>query len=217
MYPEGFQTQVEVERTTRPLCGAVRPGHFRGVTTVVTKLFHLVRPHVAVFGEKDWQQLVTVRRMVADLDFGIEVIGVPTVRDADGLALSSRNERLGAVERAAAACVPQALRAVAELAAAGERSGAALLGAVRGVLAAEPRVRIEYAELRDPETLEEVAAVDGRALVAVAVWIGDVRLIDNCVVEASNSASRRAEPGGPDGAGATSAAPQAAAATGEPT
>jgi pantoate--beta-alanine ligase len=182
MYPEGHQTHVEVEGVTRPLCGARRPGHFRGVTTVVTALFHLVRPHVAVFGEKDYQQLVTVRRLAHDLHFGVELVGVPTVREADGLALSSRNQRLGPAERGAAACVPRALRAAAALAAGGERGAAALLEAARRELAGEPLVRVEYAELRDPETLDEVAATDGGAVLAVAVWVGAVRLIDNCIV-----------------------------------
>src|SRR5439155_6364204 len=131
MYPEGFQTTVEVARLTAPLCGAARPGHFRGVTTVVTKLFHAVRPHVAVFGEKDWQQLAVVRRMADDLDFGIEIVGVPIVREVDGLALSSRNRRLGAAERAAARCVPRALDAAASMAATGETRPGMIVGRVK--------------------------------------------------------------------------------------
>src|SRR5215469_7035549 len=120
MYPEGFQSAVEVTRLTEPLCGAARPGHFRGVTTVVTKLFHAVRPDVAVFGEKDFQQLAVIRRMTADLDFGIEIVGVPTVREADGLAMSSRNRLLSPVEREAARCVPRALEAAAVAVARGD-------------------------------------------------------------------------------------------------
>jgi len=108
MYPDGFQSQVTVDRITTSLCGAHRPGHFRGVTTVVTKLFHAVQPHVALFGEKDYQQLVAIKRMVRDLDFGIEVVGVSTVREDDGVALSSRNQRLNPRERQAATCVPRA-------------------------------------------------------------------------------------------------------------
>src|SRR5205823_1734015 len=119
MYPEGYQTAVEVAALATPLCGKARPGHFRGVTTVVTKLLHAVRPHVAVFGEKDWQQLAVVRRMATDLDFGIEIVGVPTVREADGLALSSRNRRLVPAEREAARCVPRALDAAAAMVAPG--------------------------------------------------------------------------------------------------
>jgi len=179
MYPEGFQTAVEVAALTVPLCGKTRPRHFRGVTTVVTKLFHAVRPHLAVFGEKDWQQLAVVRRMAADLDFGIEIVGVPTVREADGLALSSRNRRLSADEREAARCVPRALDAAAEMAATGETRPAMIVGRVEMEIAASPRARLEYAEVRDPETLEEVEEVTAPALLGVAVWVGDVRLIDN--------------------------------------
>jgi pantoate--beta-alanine ligase len=114
MYPEGYETHVEPGTLADPLCGAGRPGHFRGVTTVVSKLFNAVRPHVALFGEKDYQQLAVIRRMTADLDFGIEIVGVPTVREPDGLALSSRNRRLGVDDRQAAVCVPRALAAAAQ-------------------------------------------------------------------------------------------------------
>ena len=179
MYPEGFQSAVEVARLTEPLCGAARPGHFRGVTTVVTKLFHAVRPDVAVFGEKDYQQLAVIRRMTADLDFGIEIVGVATVREPDGLALSSRNRRLGADDRAAARCVPRALDAAADVVRAGERRAAAVVARATAVIGAEGRARLEYAELREPETLAEVTEVAGPALLALAVWVGGVRLIDN--------------------------------------
>jgi pantoate--beta-alanine ligase len=182
MYPEGFRSAVDVAGLTEPLCGRTRPGHFHGVTTVVTKLFHAVRPDVAVFGEKDWQQLAVVRRMTADLDFGIDIVGVPTVREADGLALSSRNQRLAPDDRVAARCVPQALAAAEAAVAAGETRGPAIVARVEAVLAAEPRARLEYAELRDPETLEEVREVAAPALLALAVWVGGVRLIDNCVL-----------------------------------
>src|SRR5262249_20888654 len=126
MYPEGFQSHVEVERLAAPLCGAARPGHFRGVTTVVTKLFHAVRPHVAVFGEKDFQQRAVIRGMTGALDLGIEIVGVATVREDDGVALSSRNRRLAAA-RPAAGCVPAALTAAAGMVAGGERRAAAVL------------------------------------------------------------------------------------------
>ena len=179
MYPEGFQSAVEVARLTEPLCGAARPGHFRGVTTVVTKLFHAVRPDVAVFGEKDYQQLAVIRRMTADLDFGIEIVGVATVREPDGLALSSRNRRLGADDRAAARCVPRTLDAAAAVVRAGERRAAAVVARATAVIGAEGRARLEYAELRDPEMLAEVTEVAGPALLALAVWVGGVRLIDN--------------------------------------
>jgi pantoate--beta-alanine ligase len=179
MYPEGFASAVEVARLTEPLCGRARPGHFRGVTTVVTKLLHAVRPDCAVFGEKDWQQLAVIRRMTADLDFGIEIVGVPTVREADGLALSSRNRLLGPEERKAARCVPRALAAAEAVARAGE---AAILARATAEIAAEPRARLEYAELRDPQTLEEVVEVTSPTLLALAVWVGGVRLIDNTLL-----------------------------------
>jgi pantoate--beta-alanine ligase len=182
MYPEGFQSAVEVGGLAEPLCGAGRPGHFRGVVTVVTKLFHAVRPDLAVFGEKDWQQLAVVRRMTADLDFGVEIVGVPTVREADGLALSSRNRLLAAEDRAAARCVPRALAAAAVARDAGERRAAALVGAATAVLAAEPRARLEYAEIRDPDSLEAVEEAAAPVLLALAVWVGGVRLIDNRVL-----------------------------------
>jgi pantoate--beta-alanine ligase len=182
VYPEGFQTAVEVARLAEPLCGVNRPGHFRGVTTVVTKLFHAVRPDVALFGEKDFQQLAIVRRMTADLDFGIEIVGVPTVREADGLALSSRNRLLDAESRAAAACVPRALDAAEAAVARGERSAAAVADVAIRTITAEARARLDYAELRDPETLEVVEEVGAPTLLALAVWVGGVRLIDNRVL-----------------------------------
>jgi pantoate--beta-alanine ligase len=182
MYPEGFRTAVDVSQLTEPLCGAQRPGHFRGVTTVVTKLFHAVRPHVAVFGEKDYQQLAVVRRMTADLDFGIDIVGVPTVREADGLALSSRNVRLAPEARIAARCVPRAAEAVRQ----GETRAAAVVDRAAQIIAAESQARLEYAELRDPETLDEVAEVRGPALLALAVWVGGVRLIDNRILGGTN-------------------------------
>ena len=182
MYPEGFQSSVEVGNLTAPLCGAGRPGHFKGVTTVVTKLFLAVRPHVAVFGEKDFQQLAVIRRLTADLDFGVEIVGVPTVREADGVALSSRNRLLAAEDRVAARCLSQALTRAAETMAAGETRAVAIVNHTRAVLASEPRARVEYAELRDPTTLEPVEEVRSPALLALAVWVGGVRLIDNRVL-----------------------------------
>jgi pantoate--beta-alanine ligase len=182
MYPEGFQSSVEVAKLTEPLCGASRPGHFRGVTTVVTKLFHAVRPDAAVFGEKDFQQLAVIRRMTADLDFGIEIVGVPTVREADGLAMSSRNRLLSRAEREAARCVPSALDAAAALVARGETRADAIVSAAAAMIAAEPHARVDYCEARDPETLDVVEAVTGPTLLALAVWVGSVRLIDNRVL-----------------------------------
>lgn len=179
MYPEGFASAVEVAGLSEPLCGRTRPGHFRGVTTVVTKLFHAVRPHSALFGEKDWQQLAVIRRMTADLDFGIDIVGVPTVREADGLALSSRNRLLSPEARTAARCVPRALEVAAAAVSAGETAAAAIVARAAAAIAAEPQARLDYAELRDPESLAEVEELTGPALLALAVWVGGVRLIDN--------------------------------------
>jgi pantoate--beta-alanine ligase len=158
------------------------------VTTVVTKLFHAVQPHVAVFGEKDYQQLVTIKRMVDDLNFGIDVVGVPTVREADGVALSSRNRLLQPRERAAARCMPRALRAARDAAAAGERSRHGLLAALEREIAAEPLARLEYAELCDPDTLDALPELTRAGRLAVAVWVGQVRLIDNCPITAEPAA-----------------------------
>ncbi len=183
MYPPGFQTHTEVEQLTQGLCGAGRPGHFRGVATVVSKLFHITEPDVAVFGEKDFQQLTTIRRMVRDLDFAIEVVGVPTAREADGLALSSRNAYLGPSERRAALAIPRALEAVRQLVARGEQDGLRLLAEGRRVLNEESKLRTEYLVLSEPETLREVERIDGPTLLAVAARIGGTRLIDNCILE----------------------------------
>lgn len=182
MYPEGFASGVEVAGVSEPLCGQSRPGHFRGVTTVVTKLFHAVRPDAAVFGEKDWQQLAVIRRMAADLDFGIEIVGVPTVREADGLALSSRNRLLGPEARTAARCVPRALAAAAAAVTAGDTAAAVIVERATAAIAAEPLARLEYADIRDPDSLTEVDVVTGPALLAVAVWVDGVRLIDNRIL-----------------------------------
>jgi len=148
----------------------------------VTKLFHAVRPHVAVFGEKDYQQLAVIRRMTADLDFGIEIVGLPTVRESDGLALSSRNRLLNAEARVAARCVPAALDAAAADAARGVTDAATIRRSALTVVEAEPMARLEYAECRDPNTLAEVGVVERPTLLAICVWIGDVRLIDNRVL-----------------------------------
>lgn len=179
MYPNGFDTHVEPGAIADRLEGAFRPGHFRGVTTVVAKLFGAVRPDVAVFGQKDYQQLTVIRRMSADLDMGIEVAAMPTVRDADGVAMSSRNRRLTPAQRDAAVCVPQALQAVADALAAGQRDVAALVAVGRAVVDAEPLAAFEHLEIVHPETLESLASVERDAVAVTAVWFGDVRLIDN--------------------------------------
>ncbi len=191
MYPEGAATWVDVDRLTEPLCGASRPGHFRGVTTVVSKLFLAAKPHVAVFGEKDFQQLAVIRRMARDLGFDVEVVGAPTLRESDGLALSSRNVRLGREARAQATVLVRALDAAEAAVASGERSHEAILSRVRAEIAKAPRARLDYAELRDPESLERAAGtLASPTLLALAVRFepdpdgsgGAVRLIDNRVL-----------------------------------
>ncbi len=182
LYPSGFQTYVTVEHLSRPLCGASRPGHFRGVATVVAKLFHIVEPDVAVFGEKDYQQLQVIRRMVRDLDMPVEIVGVPTVREPDGLALSSRNAYLDADQRKQALALWKGIQHARELVGRGETRAEAIQRAVRGILE-EAGLRVDYVELRHPETLEPVDAVAPAALLALAAFVGKTRLIDNCVLE----------------------------------
>lgn len=181
MYPDGFQTGVTPGQLGDVLEGAHRPGHFRGVTTVVTKLFLATRPDVAVFGEKDFQQLAILRRMTADLDFGIEVVGLPTVREADGLAMSSRNRRLSPGQRAAAVVVPRLLDAVVAAAATPPVTSGALAALAAEIASAEPLARLEHLDVVDADTLEHLDVVDGSrpAVALAAVWFGDVRLIDN--------------------------------------
>ena len=194
IYPAGSQTFVTVEQLAQPLCGAHRPGHFRGVATVVLKLFTVVQPHVAVFGEKDFQQVALIRRMVRDLFLDIDVVGAPIVREADGLAMSSRNRHLTAPERAAALCLSAALDAAEAAVVAGTHDPAVVLAAANDAIAREPLARVDYVSLVDPDTLAPVAGVDDRALLALAVWIGSTRLIDNrlLVVPAIKSERRSA-------------------------
>jgi pantoate--beta-alanine ligase len=186
MYPPGFQTYVEVRELERGLCGDRRPGHFRGVATVVLKLIHLVQPTVILLGEKDFQQLQVLRRMVRDLDLDIEVVGMPIVREADGLAMSSRNAYLSPAERVRALELSHALEAARALFVAGERAAPVLLRGARDVLeraAAEGGLRLEYLELCDAETLKRVdGAVERPAVLALAAFVGSTRLIDNVVL-----------------------------------
>jgi pantoate--beta-alanine ligase len=179
MYPEGFETQVVPGRLAGVMEGGMRDGHFEGVLTVVAKLFGAVRPHLAVFGEKDFQQLAIVSRMVDDLDMGVEIVPGPIVREPDGLALSSRNRLLSPDDRVAARCVPRSLDAAATAAEAGERDVAAIESAARAVVVAEPRARLEYVTVFDPQTLQPIHSLTIPARIATAVWFGDVRLIDN--------------------------------------
>lgn len=179
MYPEGYSTWVDLEGLTAGLCGRSRPGHFRGVCTVVTKLLNICRPDRAYFGEKDAQQLVVVTRMARDLNLAVEIVPCPTVREADGLALSSRNARLTAEQRQEAPVLYRALLAARELLHGGERDAAVLDGTVRSVLAEATLGRIDYVEIVNKADLSPVVTVRGECLVAVAVWFGDTRLIDN--------------------------------------
>jgi pantoate--beta-alanine ligase len=179
MYPEGFETHVQPGSLGDVLEGVHRPGHFRGVTTVVAKLFHATRPHVAVFGEKDFQQLTIIRRMNADLDMGIQILGLPTVREADGLALSSRNRRLTDTQRAAAVCVPRMLDTVVHLYRGGEVDTSVLTEVGREVVLTEPLARLEHIVIVDGRTLLGVPVADDHSVAVTAVWFGDVRLIDN--------------------------------------
>jgi pantoate--beta-alanine ligase len=182
MYPAGHRTFVEVAQLQDGLCGARRPGHFRGVATVVTQLFALARPHLAVFGEKDWQQLQIIRRLAADLHLGVEVVGMPIVREADGLAMSSRNAYLSPAERTRALALGRGLGAARARWAAGERQGDVLREAVRVELRAA-EVREDYVELVTPDTLEPLARAErADARLLVAGFVGTTRLIDNTAV-----------------------------------
>ena len=182
MYPPGASTFVDVDGVADRLCGRSRPGHFRGVATVVAKLFHAVEPDVAYFGQKDAAQVAIIRKMVRDLSFDIEIVVVPTVREADGLALSSRNAYLSPAERRQALVLYRALCRVQTLADQGERSARDLIEAGKDVLREERTVRLDYLEIVNPETLEPVSDVPQGALVAVAAFVGTTRLIDNIVL-----------------------------------
>lgn len=179
MYFEDRSTVVEETALSETLCGASRPGHFRGVCTVVAKLFHLLRPEIAFFGEKDFQQLAIIRRMVRDLNFPVKIIGVPTVREADGLALSSRNQYLNTAERFDATVLRRAALAVKERADSGENSVAHLLAVARETITRVSSARIDYVEIVDGESLQRLSSLNERAVLALAVFIGKTRLIDN--------------------------------------
>jgi pantoate--beta-alanine ligase len=183
MYPPDFRSAVVVEGLSDRLEGRSRPGHFRGVTTVVLKLFEIVQPRFAYFGRKDAQQARLIRQMAADLNLDASVVVCPIVREADGLALSSRNVYLKGDDRRAATALSLSLAAVRDEIAKGERDTARLLAALRRVLAKEPRVALDYAEIVDNETLEPVASLRGTCYVLLAAKVGDTRLIDNALIE----------------------------------
>jgi pantoate--beta-alanine ligase len=183
MYPRLQRAFVEVETLTDHLCGEFRPGHFRGVATVVTKLFNIVQPGRAYFGEKDAQQLAVIRRLVADLNMPLAIVEVPTVRESDGLAISSRNAQLTAEQRRSATILYQALAAAREQAAHGEREAAAIKQRALTLLSEQPAVRLEYLEVVDSEEMQPVERIEKPVRIAAAVWVGATRLIDNVLVE----------------------------------
>ena len=186
IYPEGFNTVVEVEGLDRELCGSTRPGHFRGVCTVVNKLFNIVTPTRAYFGEKDYQQLAIIRRMVTDLNIPVEVKGCPIVRDEEGLALSSRNARLSEDERKRALIISRTLRELRDSVSAGEKETPKLVRCAVESIERVSGARVDYLEVVDRDTLQRVETIDSGALAAVAVFIGKVRLIDNILVGERN-------------------------------
>jgi pantoate--beta-alanine ligase len=179
MYPLPQLTFTEVTRLSDHLCGKFRPGHFRGVATVVLKLFNIVQPDRAYFGEKDMQQLAVIRRMVADLNVPVQIVGVPTVRESDGLAISSRNQYLNAAERKAASVLYRALQTAAEEVRSGQRDASRIREVAMRVLDREPLIRVEYVEAVDPLEMQPLSSVSGPARIAAAIWIGNTRLIDN--------------------------------------
>jgi len=183
MYPQGYQTWVEVESMTHPLEGAMRPGHFRGVTTIVAKLFNAIQPHKAYFGRKDAQQAAVIRQMVRDLNFPIEIVVCPIIREADGLAMSSRNVYLDPAQRKAATVLSRSLRAAKEAYENGERDADQLRQVMKDVLSKEPLAQMQYVSCADYETLEELEVVNKKALLSMAVYFGKTRLIDNFVLE----------------------------------
>jgi len=181
MYPEHYQTYVNVENVTQNLCGMSRPGHFRGVTTVCAKLFNIVKPHSAIFGKKDFQQLVAIKRMVIDLNMDLDIIGMPIVREPDGLAMSSRNVYLKTDEREGALSLSRSLNIAKEMYDRGERDVAAILAQVRKYIERHPHTNIDYAKICDTTTLKDIGNIEGESVLALAVKINKTRLLDNYV------------------------------------
>jgi len=186
IYPAGYQTDVTVNKVTRNLCGVDRPVHFRGVATVVTKLFNIVKPHMAIFGEKDFQQLATIKRLAKDLSFDVEIVGGPTIRETDGLAMSSRNAYIRPEERETALCLSRSLAIAKEMVDTGERRSERILQAVRSHIESKEQAEIDYIKICSTETIEDIEEIDGEGLLAIAVKIGKARLIDNCVLRPEN-------------------------------
>jgi len=179
MYPSGYATYVDVEGITDTLCGASRPGHFRGVCTVVTKLFNIVQPHNAIFGNKDFQQLAVIRRMTCDLNLPVEIIGMPSFREEDGLAMSSRNVYLGADQRRQALVLSQAIRRAREMVAAGETASSSIIEQLRKLIEQQPDAQVDYIQICHQLSLEDQIIVDSDSVLLLAVFVGQTRLIDN--------------------------------------
>ncbi|MCD5402083.1 pantoate--beta-alanine ligase [candidate division NPL-UPA2 bacterium] len=184
MYPQGYHTFIEVEKLSAPLCGRSRPGHFRGVVTIVAKLFNIVSPHIAYFGQKDAQQALLIKRVVNDLNMDIEIKVLPIVREKDGLALSSRNEYLNPEERRAALVLYKSLQEAQRRLDSGERDSRKIIQRMEEIIKREKLARIDYVSIVDGETLEDRGRIGGKTLIALAVWIGKTRLIDNLLFEA---------------------------------
>jgi pantoate--beta-alanine ligase len=182
MYPDGFQSIVTVEGITQYLCGKSRPGHFAGVTIVVVKLFHITKPHMAIFGEKDYQQLKVIKRMVSDLNMDIDIIAVPTIREQDGLAMSSRNKYLSPKERLSALSLKKSLDLAQAMVEDGVQDTASIKTAVQELILSHPFTEIDYITICEPETLTDIEQIDGPSLLALAVNVGRARLIDNRII-----------------------------------
>ncbi|MFZ3073499.1 MAG: pantoate--beta-alanine ligase [Thermodesulfobacteriota bacterium] len=183
MYPVGYGTFVDVPELADKLCGKSRPGHFKGVATVVAKLFNIVMPHKAFFGLKDYQQQLVIKKMAKDMDMDVEVVAIETVREADGLAMSSRNSYLSSEERRVAAIIPKAMAVAKDSVLRGESKGAAITEIVKKIMEKEPSVVIDYVSVCDTDNLDNVEVIQDRALLAMAVRLGKARLIDNCLLE----------------------------------
>jgi len=182
MYPHRFQTRVQVENLPQHLCGLSRPGHFDGVATVVAKLFNITKPHLAVLGQKDYQQLAIISRMVMDLNMDVRILGVPTVREPDGLAMSSRNSYLSPEERRSALCLKKSIDLAQEMFQAGENHAHAIADALRALVLSHPFTDIDYIAFCDPVTLDDLDVLTEETLLAMAVRVGKTRLIDNCLL-----------------------------------
>lgn len=182
LYPQNYQTYVQLEKLPNHLCGISRPTFFRGVATVVTKLFHIVKPHVAVFGEKDFQQLAIIRQLVKDMNLDIEIAGGPIVREPDGLAMSSRNSYLSPAQRKSALCLYRGLQRARDIIDSGVVESIRVIEEVVQLIEAQPETRIDYVSICDPETLEDIDIIDKPVLMALAVHVGTTRLIDNILL-----------------------------------